>query len=69
MTHWFCHDLGGSTCEKCAPKTCLMVPQMWFDFGDGEDGCKDDGGGNGDDGGNNDNGNGDGGDDGGGEMG
>lgn len=73
MTHWFCDDFGGCTCEKCALKTCPMVLQMWFDFGDDKDGFNDEGGGNGDDSGNNNgNGGGDGGDDsddGGGEMG
>lgn len=43
VTHWFCHGFGGSICEKCALKTCLLIGlQMWFDFGDGDDGCNDD---------------------------
>lgn len=46
VTHWFFHDLGGSVCEKCALKMFLLIVlQMWFAVGGGDDGYNDDSGG------------------------
>lgn len=57
VTRWFCHDFGGSVCEKCASKVFLLIVlQMWFAAG----GCNE---GGGSDGGDSENGDGDVGDD------